>query len=401
MDYLPHLLKYLKTDTQASETSGLHPSSEKEKDLSRILVEELHEMGVSNAYMDEYGIVYAHIDGEKGYPTIGLNSHVDTATEVSDTDVKPQIIKNYDGGTIILNEEYKMDTTSFPVLKDHIGHDLVVTSGDTLLGADDKAGITVIMSVVSRLMEDPAIKHHPLSICFTVDEEIGEGPLNFSLEKMNADYAYSCDGSYINDIGIKNFNAYGVMINIRGNAIHPGEGKGKLVNASMLLHEILSYLDVDDTPLNSEGEEGFYHLLGVQGNSEECHAAMIIRDFDMEKAKARIDRIHYAQKEVEKKYTGLPFSIEIKEMLQYENMYNYLDPNCECIKKAEAAIIKNGLTPTYLPIRGGTDGATFTKMGLLTPNLGTGSYNYHSRYEFIDLNELEKMINILTDIVKI
>ncbi len=401
MDMLDNLFTYLKIDTQSDESSSSVPSAMKEKDLSKLLVKQLKELGLSDAYMDEYGVVYAHLAGEKGVSTIGLNSHVDCASEVTDTDVKPQLIKNYDGGVIHLDDEYSMSTIDFPILKDHIGHDLVVTSGDTLLGADDKAGITIIMEALKRLREDKSVKHHPISVCFTVDEEIGRGPMYFSLEKMKADFCYSLDGSFINDIGIQNFNAYAAHIKIKGNTIHPGEGKGKLMNAALLFNEWLSLLPQNDSPYNSEDLQGFWHIVGVNGTSDNLESYIIIRDFDNDKALARIAKFHEAKEKIKEKYKGNNFDIEIEIVPQYENMHQYLKDDCEAIKLADSAIRKNGLTPTYLPIRGGTDGATFTKMGLVTPNLGTGSYNHHGRFEFIDLQEVEKMVDILVDILKI
>ncbi len=402
MTDLDNFLTYVKIDTQASEDSLTYPSTEKQLNLSRLLLKQLQDLGVKDSYIDEWGIVYAHIPGEKGYSTVGLNSHVDCAMEVSDTNVKPQVHKNYQGEEIILNDEYKMSPKEFPILNEHIGHDLVTASGDTLLGADDKAGDTIIMGVVSRIMNDPSIKHHPISIAFTVDEEIGKGPLHFDTKKMNADYAYTIDGSYINDIGIKNFNAYGVDIHIKGNAIHPGEGKGKLINAILMFHELLSYMKEDDSPYNSEDEEGFYHLLNCNATSEILDASLIVRDFDIDGVNERLNRLLDGKAKLEEKYRGANFQIDINIYPQYKNMYSCFKEGDEVIENAKEAIIKNGLTPTFLPIRGGTDGAQFTTdMGLLTPNLGTGSYNHHGRYEFLDVNELEKMIDIVMDIVKI
>ncbi len=401
MELLDNLFTYLKIDTQADDSSDTVPSAEKEKDLSKLLVDQLNELGLDYAYMDENGVVYAFLKGEDGASVIGLNSHVDTAEEVSDTNVKPQLIKNYDGGTIVLNDQYKMDPTDFPILNDHICHDLVTASGDTLLGADDKAGITIIMEVLKRLTSDKTIKHHPVSVCFTVDEEVGRGPKYFSLSKMRADYCYTIDGSYINDIGIKNFTAYRVDVKITGNSIHPGEGKGKLMNAVLLYHEFLSLLSKNDSPYNSDNYKGFWHIVSASGTSESFESYIIVRDFHEEGINSRIARMYGAAEKLRKKYKGNNFDISVKVTLQYENMHQYLEEDCEAITNADAAIRKNGLTPTYLPIRGGTDGATFTKMGLVTPNLGTGSYNHHGRFEFIDLDELKKMVDIVTDIVKI
>ena len=236
MKNLERFIKYAKIWTTSDENSHTTPSAEREKDLSRVLVEDLKELGVKDAYMDEWGNVYGHLSGEG--TKIGLNAHIDTATNISGKDVKPQIIKNYQGGDIKLNDEYTLSPNDFPHLKECIGSDIVCTSGDTLLGADDKSGIAIIMGVLSYFKEHPEVKHHPISICFTVDEEIGEGHLHFDVNKMDAEYAYSIDGSEIDSIDYENFNARSAEVTIRGVAIHPGEGKGKLINALMLLNEL-------------------------------------------------------------------------------------------------------------------------------------------------------------------
>ena len=265
MKYIDRFIKYVQIDTQSDDKNLSAPSTEKQKVLGNILVEELKSLGLDNAYMDEYGIVYAHLDGEG--ETIGLNAHIDTATNISGKDVKPQIIKNYDGGDIKLNEKYTLSPNQFPSLKHHIGKDLITTSGDTLLGADDKAGIAIIMGVLQYFHENPNIKHHPIAVSFTCDEEVGRGAKHFSLEKMNASYAYTIDGAAINDIDYENFNAKGVKLRFEGVAIHPGAGKGQLINAILLLNEFLNMLPKEDNPYHSGDHDGYWHIDEVKCKS--------------------------------------------------------------------------------------------------------------------------------------
>ncbi|MGM9873384.1 MAG: peptidase T [Bacilli bacterium] len=393
---LQRFINYVKIDTQSDDTTHKTPSTEKQKNLSLLLVEELKELGLSDAYMDEYGIVYAHKKG-KGKYHIGLNSHVDTALECSDENVTPQIIKNYDGGTIKLNDKYFMNPLTFPILKKHIGHDLVVTNGETLLGADDKAGIAIIMNALKYFKEHPEIDHHNISVAFTVDEEIGEGSLHFDIKKMNADFAYTIDGSEINDVAYENFNAYGGELTIKGVSVHPGEGKDKLINPVNLFIEIMSKLPNDDSPYYANEDEGFYHYGDLSSHGDELTFDFIIRDFTIEGVNSRVNAFVKAVNEVKEKYKEAKITFDIKK--QYENMKNYVD-DLTPVTLAMDAIKKVGLEPTNNKIRGGTDGATFTKMGLFTPNLGTGSYNHHGRFEFLDINEFYKMIDILIEILK-
>ena len=397
MHEIDRFIRYAKIDTQADASSGTTPSTEKQKNLAKLLVEELKELGLTDAYIDEYGIVYAHLDGD-GEP-IGLNAHMDTALEVSDANCQPRLIKNYNGKDIKLNDFYTLSSEQFPNLKKQFGNDLIVTDGNTLLGADDKAGIAIIMSALEYFKNNPKIKHHPISVAFTVDEEIGEGPLHFSLEKMNASYAYTIDGSYINDIEGENFNAKAASLKVEGVAVHPGEGKNALLNAIILLDEWRHYLPMDDTPFEAGIDDGFYHLTDISGTSEKAELNMILRDFDKSKLNNRVFLLEKGQNELSKKYPKAKFILNIVD--QYENMKEYVIKKPEVMERAKNAIIKNGLIPTFSKIRGGTDGATFSKMGLITPNLGTGSYNHHGRFEYLVVQEYLKMINIVIDILKV
>ncbi len=387
-------IRYAKIDTQADENTGTTPSTEKQKNLGRLLVKELKELGLDDAYMDEYGIVYAHLDGEG--EVIGLNAHMDTALEVKDEGVNPQIVNNWDGKDIKLNEQYSISLNQFPHMKAFIGKDLVVTDGNTLLGADDKAGIAIIMGVLDYIKEHPEFKHHPLAVAFTVDEEIGEGPKHFSLEKMGAEYAFTVDGGAIDEIAIENFNAQQLKVKIDGVAVHPGEGKNTLINALQVQSEFISMLPEKETPFYVD--EGYWHLTSANGTSEKTEFVAILRNFSREKLEALDKRIYEIRDNLSKKYPKAKINIEISE--QYENMKPYVDKDPRPVKKAEAALRKVGLEPKFDRIKGGTDGATFSKMGLVTPNLGTGSGNHHGRFEYLVIQDFEKMIDIVLEIVK-
>ena len=397
MANIDRFIRYAKIDTQADDTTGTTPSTEKQKDLSRLLVKELKEIGLEDAYMDEYGIVYAHLKGEGD--KIGFNAHVDTALEVTDKGVNPQIHRNYDGGDIRLNDQYVLSPKQFWFLPMFKGYDLVTTDGTTLLGADDKAGIAIIMSALEYLYKHPEVKHHNISVCFTVDEEIGEGPKHFSLEKMDADYAFTIDGALIDCIDYENFNAQKFEMDIQGVSVHPGEGKGKLINALLVLNEFINMLPPKETPFDANEDEGYWHMNGIEGTSDKVHMDMILREFDREKLLKRDDLIEKAIKTLLEKYPGISIDYKISE--QYENMKPYVEKFPKPVAVAKAALLKNGIEPKSSKIRGGTDGATFSKMGLVTPNLGTGSYNHHGRFEFLVIQEFEKMIQVVIDILKI
>ena len=398
MENIERFIRYAKIDTQSDDTTGTTPSTEKQKNLSRLLVNELKELGLDDAYMDEYGIVYAHLKGE-GKEKIGFNAHIDTALEVSGENVNPRIVKGYKGEDIVLNDKYTLSPKQFPSLNKHVGHDLVVTDGNTLLGGDDKAGIAIIMSALAYFHDHPEIKHKNLSIAFTVDEEIGEGAKHFDLKKMDADYAFTIDGGEIDCVDYENFNAQGVTLKIQGVSVHPGEGKNALINALLLLNEFIDTLPKNETPFDSDYDQGYWHLTYINGTSEAVEAEMILREFDRNKMVIRDNQIRETIAKLEKKYPKAKFELEIKE--QYENMKPYVDKFPKPVEVAKEALIKNGVKPISTKIRGGTDGATFSKMGLVTPNLGTGSYNHHGRFEYLDINEFNKMIDIVVDIMKI
>ena len=396
MKNLERFIRYVKIDTQSDDTTGTTPSTEKQKNLGVLLVKELLELGLTDAHMDEFGNVYGHLP-EKG-TRVGLNAHMDTALELTGANVNPTIIKDYQGDTIVLANGLEMSPEQFPSLKNRIGHDLVVTDGNTLLGADDKAGIAIIMSALQYFKDNPNIEHNPVSICFTVDEEIGEGPLHFNYQKMDAEYAFTIDGSRIDYMEAENFNAIGVTLEIDGVSIHPGEGKDKLVNAILLASEFISYLPSNETPFYSKDKEGFWHATGIQGGSDKATVTFILRDFDEEILNRRVKTFKEAANKLQTKYPEAKVCIKFKD--QYSNMAKYVAANPIAVEKAKEALRKNGIEPHMGEIRGGTDGATFSKNGLITPNLGTGSYNHHGRYEFLDINEFNKMISVVIDLIK-
>ena len=394
---LERFLSYVKIDTQSDANSAATPSAAKELDLSRKLLEELKSMGI-DAYLDEYGIVYGKLDGEEGLDPIGLNSHVDTASELTGKGVKPQIVENYDGGIIKLNEEYSLDPKVFPILSKFVGDTLVTTSGDTLLGADDKAGVAIIMAVLSYFKEHPEDKHHPICFCFTPDEEIGRGPEHFDAKRFGAKYAYTVDGGDPMEIAYETFNAAHATVTIKGKAIHPGEAKGKMVNACTCAFKFDRLLPATKRPEYTDGHEGFNHLNSIEGNVAEARMEYIIRNHDGQKLEDQKQEFREAAKELVERYPGCEVSLDIRD--EYRNMKEVIDKHPEAKERAAKAFAKLGLTPTYPPIRGGTDGATFSFKGCPTPNLGTGSYNHHGRYEFLSVREFNLMIEIVKQILR-
>lgn len=397
MSALERFLKYVKIDTQSDETTHTTPSTEKQKKLGEVLVTELKELGLEDAEMDKWGNVYAHLKGVKDADRIGLNAHMDTALETSGKNVKPKKVKEWDGSDIQLNDTKVLSVEQFPALSQHIGKDLIVTDGNTLLGADDKAGIAIIMGVLEYFQKNKDIKHHPISVAFTVDEEIGEGADHFDLKKMKADYAYTVDGAEINHIDYKNFNAQSVNITFEGVAVHPGEGKNALINAVMLMHEFIGELPQKETPYDANYDEGYWHINSIEGDSVKCSLSMILREFERDKLDARDEFLHMTRDKILEKYPKAKIEIKIHE--QYQNMAEFIKDDPRPLFRAIDAIRNVGLEPESALIRGGTDGATFSKMGLVTPNLGTGSANHHGPYEYLVVQDFLKEIDIIVDIL--
>ena len=394
---LERFLRYIKIDTQSDDESTSTPSAKKEYDLLNLLRKELLELGIEGEITKE-GRLYAFLEGEKGLDVIGLNSHVDTALEMPGKNVKAQIIENYDGGYIKLNDEYQMSPKEFSSLKGHEGDTLVVTSGDTLLGGDDKAGVAVIMSVLAYLVKNKEVKHHPIAILFTPDEEIGRGPEHFDAKKYGADYAYTIDGDYPDHIDIENFNAAHADVTIHGVGIHPGEAKGRMVNAISLGVLFDSMLGQEARPENTDGHDGFNHCGSFTGDVSKAELHYIIRNHDKEKFEAQKKKFLEIKEFIEKKYPTAKIDLEMGD--DYRNMKEIIDEDPRALNHAVEVFKKMGIEPVHAPVRGGTDGATFSFLGCPTPNLGTGSYNHHSRYEFLSVRDFNQMIEIVKELVK-
>ena len=394
---LDKFLKYVSYDTQSDDKNENCPSSAGQLDLGKVLVEDLKALGIDNAHMDDNGYVYASIEGTvKDAPKIGLVAHMDTALEITGKNVNPQIIEKYEGGDIILNDKYKLTEEEFPFLKNLVGHKLVTTDGTTLLGADDKAGLAIIMEVAKFFTENRDLAFGDIKIGFTPDEEIGRGADLFDVEKFGADFAYTIDGGPVGELEFENFNAATATIKIEGKAVHPGSAKNVLVNALLLAMELNQMLPVNERPEYTEGYEGFYMLDEINGTSAECEVIYIIRDFFKDSFNEKKETLEEAVKFLNFKYGDV---IDLKIEDSYYNMREKVEPHMEIIDIAKAAIEEVGLTPIVKPIRGGTDGARLSYMGLPTPNLFTGGYNYHGRYELLSVDIMEESVNVVKNII--
>lgn len=389
-------IRYVKIDTESDEKSTSYPSSKKQLVLANMLLEELKRLGV-DAYVDEYGLVYGKIDGDNSLPKIGLIAHMDTSPALRGGNFEPRIITNYDGKDIQLNNVYTLSQKQFPSLSKLIGKSLIVTDGDHLLGGDDKAGIAIIMAIVEYYSKNN-IRHAPIRICFTPDEEIGAGADHFSVEKMDADIAYTLDGGPSTEINYENFNASGATISIQGVSIHPGDAKGKMVNAITLAMEFNSLLDPSAVPEKTERYEGFYHLCDINGDVDRCEMSYIIRDHDENKLKEKEQDIIRAGEFIKNKYPTANIIVEIKE--QYRNMRYFFDKDDFAIKKILNAYHLAGLEPKISPIRGGTDGARITYMGLPCPNIGTGDRCCHGRYEHVVIEEMYEVFEVVKQLLE-
>ena len=405
MEIKERFLNYVSFDTQSVENSQTVPSTSKQLKLGKYLVEELQSLGIENAKIDEYGVVYGTIPSNNNHQgdVIGFIAHMDTSPDASGKDIHPQIIKDYQGQKITLNEDKKLylDPEQYPQLLHLIHHDLITTDGTTLLGADDKAGIAIIMQMVEYLHTHPEFKHNDIQIAFTPDEEIGCGSNHFDVKYFNADYAYTIDGGDIHIIEYENFNAFSAKVNIHGRSIHPGSAKNKMINSTRVAYEFDSLLPVHMRPESTEGYEGFNHLHAIQGTCEETTMDYIIRNHDLQQAKKQcqefIDIVEFL-KRLNKKYGYQIIDLTITE--SYLNMKEALKDHMFIVEQALAAIKENGLDAYCSPIRGGTDGARLTFMGLPCPNLGTGGFNYHGPYEYCSLTMMEKQVQILLHILK-
>ena len=402
MEIKERFLNYVSFDTQSVENSQTVPSTSKQLKLGKYLVEELQSLGIENAKIDEYGVVYGTIPSNNNHQgdVIGFIAHMDTSPDASGKDIHPQIIKNYQGQKITLNEDKKLylDPEQYPQLLHLIHHDLITTDGTTLLGADDKAGIAIIMQMVEYLHTHLEFKHNDIQIAFTPDEEIGCGSNHFDVKYFNADYAYTIDGGDIHIVEYENFNAFSAKVNIHGRSIHPGSAKNKMINSTRVAYEFDSLLPVHMRPESTEGYEGFNHLHAIQGTCEETTMDYIIRNHDLQQAKKQCQEFIDIAEFLNKKYGYQIIEVTITE--SYLNMKEALKNHMFIVEQALAAIKENGLNAYCSPIRGGTDGARLTFMGLPCPNLGTGGFNYHGPYEYCSLTMMEKQVEILLHILK-
>jgi tripeptide aminopeptidase len=394
-------LNYVKIDTQSVPGGDEIPSSEKQKDLGNLLVQEMLSMGIEDAHMDENGYVYGTVKGNTDAPVIGFIAHMDTSPDMSGSNVKPRIIYGYDGGDIVLNEEKKivMETKTFDHLLKYVGLDLIVTDGTTLLGADDKAGIAEILTMAEYLIKNPHIKHGTIKIAFTPDEEVGKGADLFNIEKFGADYAYTVDGGEIGEIEYENFNAASAKLRIKGVNIHPGTAKNKMKNSILIGMEFHGMLPVYETPENTEGYEGFSLLNEMSGKVEETQLEYIIRDHDMGKFNAKKERFKKIADYLNDKYGQGTVDLTLED--SYYNMKEKILPHMHIVENAIKAMENIGIEPKVVPIRGGTDGARLSYMGLPCPNLCTGGHNFHGKYEYIPVQSMEKVVELLIEIATV
>ncbi|WP_312813097.1 peptidase T [Sedimentibacter sp.] len=396
-------LNYVKYDTQSVPDVDKIPSSEKQKDLARCLVEEMKAIGIKDACMDENGYVYGTVpkNTDKNIPVIGFIAHMDTAPDMPGNDIKAKIVYNYDGKNIVLNEEKNivMKTETFEHLADYAGNDLIVTDGTTLLGADDKAGIAEIMSMAEFFINNPDIEHGDIKIGFTPDEEVGNGAELFNVKEFGADFAYTVDGGKLGELEYENFNAASAKIEISGVNIHPGSAKDKMVNSILIAIEFQNMLPVRETPENTDEYEGFYHLTDIHGEVEKTKLDYIIRDHNLEKFNKKKERIEIIASYLNEKYGVGTVKVEMTD--SYYNMKEKILPHMHIIETAKKAMENLNIKPIIVPIRGGTDGARLSYMGLPCPNLCTGGHNFHGRYEYIPVQSMEKVVELLIEIVKL
>ena len=397
---LERFLKYVTFDTTADPKNSNCPSSEGQRVFAKYIVEELKALGLEDANVDENSYVMATLKGNvEGVPTVGFISHLDTAPDVTGKNVKPRIVKNYDGKDIVLNEEFNVVTSpkDYPEMETLIGEDVIVTDGTTLLGADDKAGIAEIVTAIEYLVNHPEIKHGDIKIGFTPDEEVGRGANLFDVEKFGAKYAYTMDGGIVGELQYENFNAAAATITIQGRNVHPGSAKNKLVNALHIAAEISEMFPANERPETTEGYEGFYHLNDINGNVEKASMVYIIRDHDKNKFEERKSFMREVVEKVNEKYNGR-ITLDLND--QYYNMKEKVEPVKFVVDIVDEAMKETGITPIIVPIRGGTDGARLSFMGLPCPNIFTGGLNFHSKNECIPVSAMEKGAKLIVKIAE-
>ena len=401
MDITERFLNYTRFDTQSSEESDSVPSTSKQLVFAEYLKKELEDEGFSDVEMDEKGYIYATLksNSKKNIPTIGFISHYDTSPDCSGKNVNPRIIRNYDGGDIVLSEGIISSPAKFPELLQHKGEDIIVTDGYTLLGADDKAGIAEIVQAMCWLRDHDEIEHGDIRVGFNPDEEIGMGAHHFDVEKFGCEWAYTMDGGDLGNLEYENFNAASAKIHIKGISVHPGYAKDKMVNANRLAAEFATMLPEDETPETTEAYEGFYHLLAIQANIENATLHYIIRDHDRERFEDRKDFIEDCVRRMNDKYGNGTVTAELKD--QYYNMKEKIDPNMHVIDIVLKAMQDCGVPPKVEPIRGGTDGAQLSFKGLPCPNIFAGGVNFHGPYEFVSIQVMEKAMQVIVRICEL
>lgn len=403
MTVIERFLKYVTFDTQSDESTGVTPSTPKQMVFAQYLKTELEELGLKDIFLDENGYLFATLPSNVDYevPVVGFIAHMDTSPDMSGENVKPRIVEKYDGKDIPLcaEENIILSPANFPELLDHVGEDLIVTDGHTLLGADDKAGIAEIVGAVAYLIAHPEIKHGDIRIGFNPDEEIGLGAHKFDVEKFGAKWAYTMDGGEVGELEFENFNAAAAKIRVKGRNVHPGYAKNKMINSLLVANEYASLLPADETPGMTEGYEGFYHLIGMEGEVENTVLSYIVRDHDREKFEARKQALLDYAAQLNENYGEGTVTVELKD--QYYNMRQQVEPLMHIIDIAFAAMQEAGVTPKVKAIRGGTDGAQLSFKGLPCPNIFAGGLNFHGRYEFVPVQSIEKAMNVVVKIAEL
>jgi len=402
-EIMDRFISYAQVNTQSDEVSETCPSTSGQLVLAQMLVDELNAIGMQEVTMDSNGYVMATLPAntDKEIPTIGFLAHMDTATDFTGAGVNPQIVENYDGQDIVLNEARNivLSPGDFPELAGYKGHTLITTDGTTLLGADDKAGIAEIMTAMAYLIRHPELKHGRVRVAFTPDEEIGRGPEKFDVSAFDAMYAYTMDGGPLGGIEYESFNAASAIITCKGTNVHPGTAKGKMVNAAKIAMELHGMLPADETPEKTEGYEGFYHLSSIHGDVEQTQLRYLIREHDRNRFMERKSELALIVEELQKKYGDKRIELEIKE--EYFNMREKIEPVMEVVDIAKRALENLGIVPIIEPIRGGTDGSQLSYMGLPTPNIFTGGENYHGPFEYVSVDNMVQAVNTIIEIVKL
>jgi tripeptide aminopeptidase len=406
-DIINRFISYVTIDTESDPNSETTPSTEKQWNLANKLVEELKAIGMEEVTIDKHSYVMATLPSnvEHEVPTIGFVAHFDTTPDFTGANIQPQVIENYDGGDIVLNQEQNivLSPNYFKDLLQYKGQTLITTNGLTLLGADDKAGITEIVTAMEFLINNPEIKHGKIRICFTPDEEIGRGADLFDVEKFGAEWAYTMDGSQIGELEYENFNAAGVKVTFKGKSVHPGYAKGKMINSMLIANNFINKLPKGETPQETKGYEGFFHVTGLSGSIEETKLELIIRDHDMKKFKKRKKLVQKITKKINKKYSkqfGEDIVItEVKD--QYYNMKEKVEPVMFIVDLAEEAMKSLGIKPLIKPIRGGTDGCRLSYMGLPCPNIFAGGHNFHGKYEYVPVESMQKAVDVIVKIAQL